>query len=108
MEKFNEGGWTTGWDDEQQVPYAYSGTTWLSYDNEESIALKVYTIIIILNRYYIQYTTQVKYAESLGLGAIMIWSLETEDFHAVCGTQYPLLTAINNALVSFFYYKIMR
>lgn len=57
MEKFNEGGWTTGWDDEQQVPYAYSGTTWLSYDNEESIALKVYTTIIIFNRYYIQYTT---------------------------------------------------
>lgn len=57
MEKFNEGGWTTGWDDEQQVPYAYSGTTWLSYDNEESIALKVYTTIITFNRYYIQYTT---------------------------------------------------
>lgn len=56
IEKFNEGGWTTGWDDEQQVPYAYCGTTWLSYDNEESIALKVYTTIIIFSRYYIQYT----------------------------------------------------
>ncbi|ERL88103.1 hypothetical protein D910_05492 [Dendroctonus ponderosae] len=80
VEKFNAGGWTTAWDDEQQVPYAYSGTTWLSYDDEDSIALKV------------------KYAKSLGLGAIMIWSIETEDFLGLNGTQYPLLTTIQNTL----------
>ncbi|ENN79266.1 hypothetical protein YQE_04301, partial [Dendroctonus ponderosae] len=80
VEKFNAGGWTTAWDDEQQVPYAYSGTTWLSYDDEDSIALKV------------------EYAKSLGLGAIMIWSIETEDFLGLNGTQYPLLTTIQNTL----------
>jgi len=42
----------------------------------------------------------VAYANSLGLGAIMLWSIETEDFLGLSGTKYPLLNAIQNALVS--------
>ncbi|CAG9765729.1 unnamed protein product [Ceutorhynchus assimilis] len=82
IEKFNEGGWTTAWDDEQKVPYAFSGTTWLSYENKESLTLKV------------------AYAKSLCLGAIMLWSIETEDFLGLSGTKYPLLEIIHNELNS--------
>ncbi|XP_050295131.1 acidic mammalian chitinase-like [Anthonomus grandis grandis] len=74
------GGWTEVWDDEQQVPYAYNNTSWLSYDNPDSITLKV------------------EFAKSLGLNGIMLWSIETEDFLGVNGTQYALLNAINTAL----------
>ncbi|XP_066245992.1 probable chitinase 10 [Euwallacea similis] len=82
VEKFNAGGWTCKWDEEQQVPYAYSGSTWLSFENEQSIALKV------------------AYAQNNGLGAVMLWSIETEDFLGLSGTQYPLLKAISKALSS--------
>lgn len=41
-----------------------------------------------------------EYANSLGLGAIMLWSIETEDFLGLSGTKYPLLNAIQSALVS--------
>ncbi|XP_066146266.1 acidic mammalian chitinase-like [Euwallacea fornicatus] len=82
VEKFNEGSWTLQWDEEQQVPYAYSDSTWLSFENEQSIALKV------------------EYAKNNGLGAVMLWSIETGDFRGLSGTQYPLLKTINDILGS--------
>ncbi|CAF1004981.1 unnamed protein product, partial [Didymodactylos carnosus] len=33
-------GWTEKWSDQHSVPYAYSGSDWVGYDNRESIALK--------------------------------------------------------------------
>jgi len=35
------GGWTRGWDYEGLVPYAYSGTDWIGYENMESLQLKM-------------------------------------------------------------------
>ncbi|XP_060532351.1 probable chitinase 10 [Cylas formicarius] len=80
IEKFNAGGWTQKWDNEQNVPYAYSGNQWISYDNPKSLAIKA------------------KYAQSLNLGAVMLWSIETDDFLGLSGTKFPLLRAINDAL----------
>ena len=37
--------WTREWSIEHQVPYAYSGNQWIGYDDEDSITLKVKTII---------------------------------------------------------------
>ncbi len=34
-------GWTREWSDGQEVPYAYSGSNWVGYDDTESIARKV-------------------------------------------------------------------
>jgi chitinase len=34
-------GWTEVWDDEQEVPYKYSGDQWIGFDNPRSIGLKV-------------------------------------------------------------------
>ncbi len=34
-------GWKSVWNDEQKVPYAYSKDEWVSYENIESLKLKV-------------------------------------------------------------------
>ncbi|GLV40355.1 Chitinase 7 [Carabus blaptoides fortunei] len=80
VEKLRDGQLTELWDAEQEVPYAYSGNFWLSYDNERSIGLKV------------------DYAKQMGLGGTMIWSIETDDFNGVSGTKFPLLRTINKHL----------
>ena len=42
-------GWTREWSDEHQVPYAYSGSDWVGYDDTESIALKVRHLVFARN-----------------------------------------------------------
>ncbi|RVE46555.1 hypothetical protein evm_008790 [Chilo suppressalis] len=73
--------WTIRRDHLAKVPYAVNGLNWVSYDDPESIRYKV------------------KYALEKKLAGIMIWSIETDDFHNVCGGgAYTLLKAINDAL----------
>lgn len=66
-------GWTTVFDNEQRVPYKYSGNQWIGYDNEQSIGEKV------------------QYAKQRGLGGVMIWAVD-ED----CGKN--LLNTIRDNL----------
>ncbi|XP_062545135.1 acidic mammalian chitinase-like [Armigeres subalbatus] len=74
-------GYTTSWDDTQEVPYAFLDTQWISYDDVTSIALKV------------------DYAKSQNLGGIMIWSLESDDDKNVCGGgTYPITRAVYNSV----------
>lgn len=82
IEKQLAGGWTIVWDDEQKVPHMYQGNQWVGYDNEASIKLKV------------------QYAKSKGLAGVMVWSIETDDFHGLSGVKNPLLKAINEELGS--------
>ena len=57
------------------------GNSWLSYDNERSIALK----------------SQFAYDHSLA--GVMTWSIDTDDFLGMCnGPKFPLLRTINHAL----------
>ncbi|XP_050554383.1 probable chitinase 2 isoform X1 [Spodoptera frugiperda] len=73
--------WTQRYDSLAKVPYAVNGKDWVTYDDPDSI------------------TAKVNYAKSLGINKIMIWSIETDDFHGVCGKgNNPLLNAINTAL----------
>ncbi|CAD0205835.1 unnamed protein product [Chrysodeixis includens] len=77
--------WTQRYDQLAKVPYAFKDYNWVTYDDANSIALKV------------------DYAKSLGIDKIMIWSIETDDFHGLCGYgNNPLLNAINLALDSSF------
>lgn len=76
-----QGGWKTYWDDKAMVPYAVHANQWASYDNVKSVEEKV------------------KWLISHKLGGGMIWSIETDDFHGLCGEgQYPLLKALSKNL----------
>ncbi len=50
-------GWTQQWDNEAKVPYAYSGSEWVGYDNIRSLKEKV------------------DYLKIKGLGGAMFWAL---------------------------------
>ncbi|GJQ66218.1 hypothetical protein Trydic_g4276 [Trypoxylus dichotomus] len=80
-QKILGGGWTVVWNEEQQIPYAYNGNQWIGYENE------------------IDYNKgNTEYAKAKGLGGVMIWSLESDDFNGLCGRKNPLLTTITTTL----------
>lgn len=65
------------------VPYAVRNQNWVSYDDPASI------------------TKKVEFALDKNLAGVMVWSIETDDFHGSChGEDFPLLRAINKALGS--------
>ncbi|XP_071128455.1 acidic mammalian chitinase-like [Mytilus edulis] len=67
--------WTEIWLDEQKVPYAYHDNQWISFETPKSIAIKT------------------KYIMDNGLGGGMMWALDLDDFHGVCGQgKNPLIT----------------
>lgn len=73
--------WTVVRDPDYMTPYAYNGRLWVGYDDQVSLALKT------------------QYAKSMGLGGVMMWSIETDDFHGKChGEKYPLLNTIKRVL----------
>jgi len=73
-------GWTSVWDDEGKVPYAFGDGDWVGYDNPDSIELKV------------------QLAKSKGLGGIMWWAVDVDDFDGSFCNQgkYPLMTRAKN------------
>ena len=40
--------WVTEWEEHHMAPYMYKGDRWVSYDNEQSLALKVGTLVTII------------------------------------------------------------
>ncbi|KAI8423708.1 hypothetical protein MSG28_012739 [Choristoneura fumiferana] len=72
--------WDVRYDSLAKVPYAVQGRNWVSYDDPNSL------------------TQKVEYAMNLGIAGAMVWSIETDDFHGICGEKFALLKAINSAL----------
>ncbi|KAJ8679940.1 hypothetical protein QAD02_015727 [Eretmocerus hayati] len=86
--------WTQKWDNLSSTPYAMLDMKVLVYDDIRSIRSKV------------------EVAMKLGLGGVMIWSIDTDDFRGDCAPQeirnqpegpiknyqYPLVQAITSAL----------
>ncbi|CAH0715008.1 unnamed protein product, partial [Brenthis ino] len=73
--------WDLHYDSLAKVPYAVQGRNWISYDDVDSLTLKV------------------KYALQLNITSVMLWSIETDDFLGSCQPQdFPLLRAVNAAL----------
>lgn len=73
--------WSIQWQSEQMTPYAFTNDQWVGYDDVKSVTIKS------------------NYALDAGLGGVMVWSVETDDFRGICGNgEYPLLTAINKVI----------
>ena len=75
-------GWKNIWDENQLVPYVYSGTEWISYESRESFKSK-----IELSKYF-------------GLGGVAVYTFDYDDFSGkFCGKgPYPLISYIKSVL----------
>ncbi|CAG9773042.1 unnamed protein product [Ceutorhynchus assimilis] len=56
--------------------YSWCGDIWMSYDNVQTVQ------------------TKTQYVLDQGLGGVMIWSLDTDDFNGMYGDKYALLSSI--------------
>lgn len=73
--------WTIVRDPDYLAPYAYNDRQWVGYDDMQSLALKA------------------QFAKSMGLGGMMMWSIETDDFLGRCHNEkYPLLNTIKRVM----------
>ncbi|GAB6032464.1 Chitinase 2, variant 2 [Chamberlinius hualienensis] len=73
--------WPVVVDEFYQAPYTYSGNQWIGYDDMDSIRKKC------------------ELANSLNLGGVMVWAVDTDDFRGVCGNGvYPLMKVINEIM----------
>ncbi|XP_054004549.1 probable chitinase 2 [Hylaeus anthracinus] len=88
----NPQSWSTGWDAESNTPYAIKDDHVIVYDNP--ISMK----------------TKVEYAMKMNLSGVMIWSIDTDDFHGHCAPlgdsldktdpTFPLMRSINVVLAN--------
>ncbi|XP_054160532.1 probable chitinase 10 [Oppia nitens] len=77
-------GATLVWDNEQMVPYAYSGDQWVGFDDPRSFKVKI------------------QWLKQAGYGGIMIWSIDMDDFSGSCmGQKYPLINAAKEELKGY-------
>lgn len=63
----NKNGFTRHWDDVCKAPYLFDGSTFISYDDEESISHKI------------------KYMNEKGLLGVMYWEYGTDETHTLTG-----------------------
>ncbi|CAH1796238.1 unnamed protein product [Owenia fusiformis] len=75
-------GWTRHWQENQKTPYLHNVNQkqWIGYEDQDSIGIKT------------------QYAKEMKLAGVMVWSLDFDDFNAVCDTRYPLLRRVNEVL----------
>uniref|UniRef100_A0A1S4KVH5 chitinase n=2 Tax=Ixodes scapularis TaxID=6945 RepID=A0A1S4KVH5_IXOSC len=80
----NEHGWELERPHPKRMgPYAFKDSQWVGFDDEEMLREKA------------------SYILSKGLGGVMIWTLDNDDFRGNCGgEQSPLITALRKALLS--------
>ncbi|XP_039605061.1 chitotriosidase-1-like [Polypterus senegalus] len=73
----------TRWHPQLQVPYAVQGNQWVGFDNQKSIELKV------------------KWLKDMGLGGVMVYKLDTDDFNGLFCEMgpYPLIRKIKDSLL---------
>lgn len=73
---------TVGWIDEQKVPYATHGSSWVGYDSKESYAAKV------------------QWLRANNLGGASVWTLDMDDFDgSFCADgAYPLVNHLRTSL----------
>lgn len=63
-------------------PYAYRGDQWVGYDDEAMVRKKA------------------QYVVEQGLGGIMFWAIDNDDFRGTChGKPYPLIEAAKESML---------
>ena len=62
------------------APYGYKGDQWFSYDDEKSLEIKS------------------QYVLDQNLGGVIVWSIDTDDFHGFCGRKNGLLNTLADVL----------
>jgi chitinase len=103
-----QAGWTVRWINEQQVPYTFNGNQWIGYENINSVKAKVLynyslypqkgMLFSIPNHQLQSVVFQGEFARQQGLGGVMVYALEMDDFRNVCGNgNYPLVKSLKTA-----------
>lgn len=79
----NEEGWTVVQPNAKAMgPYAFKENQWVGYD-DEAIARK-----------------KGEYVVANGLGGIMFWSIDNDDFRGAChGRPYPIIEAAKEGML---------
>lgn len=79
-----ESGWSSGYNDNGYFdgPYAFSGNTWIGYENINSV---FYKSVLAWNEDFL---------------GIMFWSLDTDDFSGACGDgNFPLIKSASQVFL---------
>lgn len=80
-EELTSGKWTVQSLEENAISYAYTDRQWVSFDDVASIGLKA------------------DYVREERLRGLMLYAMDTDDFHGHCfGQTYPLLRAMNKGV----------
>lgn len=70
------------WDDAQKVPYAFSGTQWVGYDDVRSV------------------TEKANYIKNNNLGGSMFWAVDNDDYNNLCGGgKFALIKTVANIVI---------
>ncbi|XP_041052037.1 acidic mammalian chitinase-like [Carcharodon carcharias] len=71
------------WTDEQKVPYAVKGNIWLTYEDQQSIDIKI------------------KWIKKNKFGGALVWTFDFDDFSNHCKQgPYPIIGALSRKLLT--------
>ena len=77
---FVESEWEIVRDGCYMAPYAVQHLYWIGYEDRDSIKIKA------------------QFANTKGLGGIMFFSIDMDDFSGLYGSRYPLLTQVKHVM----------